>query len=255
MQDIEDQFETTDGSRPHASALGEALARAYPLTAFHLLANGDVFESVGGRPPPGGLARAQQVVNERVEIDALGAPPELVARVRADMARQLAGNLALAERLARAKAIAVDLIPPKQPMTRFGYPRAVSPTTAGLFWDHPSWPKARLALKQEKLPELPALVFHELGHALHYLAFTESERDALYRLLLPTYRSRAAADEVFAVYTEREFLPAFSERDRSGPGIYGHARRRWSEEHVMTRFVRNLYFPWKPLAGPKVAGL
>lgn len=254
MRGIEDHFETVDGSRPHASTLSEALARAWPIAAFHLLSQGDVFESMGGRPPPGAAARAQQVVAERVEVDPLGAAPELVARVRADMARQLTGNMALSERLGQGKPIAVDLIPPRHAMTKYGYPRAVSPNTAGLFWDHPSWPKARIALRQDRLGELPALVFHEFAHALHYLAFTEPERDALYRVLLPTYRSRAAADEVFAIYTEREFLPGFSERDTRGPGIYGHTRRRWSEEHVMTRFVRNLYFPYKPLAGPKVAG-
>jgi hypothetical protein len=27
------------------------------------------------------------------------------------------------------------------------------------------------------------------------------------------------------------------------------ARQRWNEEHLFTRFVRNLYFPYKPLAG------
>jgi hypothetical protein len=29
------------------------------------------------------------------------------------------------------------------------------------------------------------------------------------------------------------------------------ARERWNEEHAFTRFARALYFPWKPLAGPK----
>ena len=67
--------------------------------------------------------------------------------------------------------------------------------------------------------------------------------------MLPTYRSRAWVDEVFAIYSEREFLDAFTEREEHAPGVYGLARKRWDERHVFTSFVRALYFPNKPLAG------
>ena len=106
-----------------------------------------------------------------------------------------------------------------------------------------------MALRQDRLDDLAHLVFHEMAHAVHYLAFTADERDRIYRVLLPTYRSRAAADEVFAIYSEREFLPEFEERERHAPGVYGMARQRWDERHVFTRFVRKLYHPHKPLAG------
>ena len=54
---------------------------------------------------------------------------------------------------------------------------------------------------------------------------------------------------MFAIYTEREFLPGFTEREGHAPGVYGLARQRWDERHVFTRFVRHLYHPHKPLAG------
>lgn len=48
---------------------------------------------------------------------------------------------------------------------------------------------------------------------------------------------------------EREFVTGVSAHDLRAPGVYGMARQRWNEEHLFTRFVRNLYFPYKPLAG------
>jgi hypothetical protein len=69
--------------------------------------------------------------------------------------------------------------------------------------------------------------------------------------MVPTYRSKAWVDEVFAIYSEREFLPSFTEREGHAPGVYGLARQRWDERHVFTRFVRNLYHPHKPLAASR----
>lgn len=251
--ELRDRFETTDGSRPEVTPLEAQVARRFPLSAFNLLQHGDAFESMGTKPPADGPARARQYVADRVQVLPHGAPPAAEAHVRSEIARQLSANPALASRLGEARPIAVDLVPAGKSMARFGYPSSVSRTAAGLFWDHPSWPKARIALLQDKLTQIPALVIHEMAHAIQALAFTGEERKALYAVLLRTYGSRAAADEVFAVYSEREFLPEFSDKDRQAPGVYGHARRRWSEEHVFTRFVRNLYFPHKPLAGPPIA--
>ena len=45
------------------------------------------------------------------------------------------------------------------------------------------------------------------------------------------------------------------DKELRAPGVYGLARRRWDENHLLTRFVRNLYFPYKPLAGPRPPGL
>jgi len=123
---------------------------------------------------------------------------------------------------------------------------------AGVFWNHPKWQRARIALRSEHLHEDPALVFHEMGHAVHYLGFSAAERDDIYAVLRPTFGSRAAMDEVFAIYGERELAGAYRPSDRRAPGVYGFARRQWSEDHLFTRFVRKLYFPRKPSAGPQI---
>jgi hypothetical protein len=125
----------------------------------------------------------------------------------------------------------------------------VSQLAAGLFWDHPDWEQARIALRQDKLDPESHLVFHELAHAIQGIAFTQEETDLVYRTMLRTYRYRAAVDEVFALYSEREFVPQVTAHDLRAPGVYGMARQRWDENHLFTRFVRNLYFPYKPLAG------
>jgi hypothetical protein len=252
--EVRDHFETVDGSRPEALALSEQSGRRFPLHAFALLDQGDAFEAAHAAPPKDGPARARQYAEDRIELRAHRAPAAQVERVRVDVTRQLSGNLALLGRMHSARPISVDLVPPGKALSAYGYPKAASPGAAGLFWDKPEWPAARIALRQEQLERGPQLVFHELAHAIHYLAFTEAERAALYRFLVPTYRTRAAADEVFAIYTEREFLPEFSEADFRAPGVYGRTRARWSEDHLFTRFVRSLYFPHKPLAGPRLFG-
>jgi hypothetical protein len=245
-----EDFETVDGSRPEAVPLSAAAGRRMPVSAFTLLSGGDVFEMVNGRAPPEGPARARAYVQQRISFDPHGAPREQVERVQGDIVRQISGNLQRIGRLDAARPIAVDLIPPGQVMAKYGYPKVVSKNAAGLFWDHPSWERARMALRQERLGDESHLVFHEMAHAIHYLAFTEEERELIYRTMLRTYRSHAAVDEVFAIYSEREFVPQVSAEDLRAPGVYGMARARWDEGHVFTRFVRNLYFPYKPLAGP-----
>lgn len=247
---LTDGYETSDGSRPEAVALSAEAGRRWPLGAFSLLAGGDVFEAVSGKPPADGPAKAKACVDAQLRFELHGAPPAMVERVRGDAIRQLSANLQLSARLLAARPIQVDLIPPGKRLAQYGYPKAVSPTAVGLFWDDPSWPNARMALKQEALEGTPQLVFHELAHALHYLAFTEEERELIYRVLLRRFRSKAAVDEVFAIYSEREFLPGFTERDHRAPGVYGFTRQQWDEDHLFTRFVRHLYFPHKPLAGP-----
>jgi len=242
--------ETLDGSTPESTPLAAEHGRRLPLSAFTVLAGGDVFESVQGRPPKDGVSRARAWFQAKVSFRAHGAPAELLQRVEGDMVRQLSGNLQLIGRMEAARPVEVDLIPPGQPLVKYGYPRSVSPHAAGLFWDHPEWPRARIALRQDKLGPEQHLVFHELAHAIQGLAFTQEENELIYRTLRRTYRVRARMDEVFALYSEREFIPTVTAHDLRAPGVYGLARQRWNEEHVFTRFVRNLYFPYKPLAGP-----
>jgi len=247
-------YETVDGSTPEITPLAEEHGRRLPLSAFTLLAGGDVFESRGGKPPPDGAARARAYLKAKVTIVAHGASSEQLQRVEADIVRQLSGNLQLIGRMEASRPVTIDLIPAGQPMAKYGYPRAVSPLAAGLFWDHPDWERARIALRQDKLGSEPHLVFHEVAHAIQGLAFTQEENDLVYRTLLRTYRNRAMVDEVFALYSEREFVPQVTAHDLRAPGVYGMARQRWNEEHLFTRFVRNLYFPYKPLAGQGTGG-
>lgn len=250
-RELSDRFETVDGSRPEASPIDAEVAKRLPLGSFALLAQGDVFESVGGKPPPDGRKRARAYLDAKVKVVPHGAPAALVEQVLGELERQVAGSPELLARLNAARPISIDLVPPGAPMKKLGYPASVSPRASGLFWNQPDWTEARIAYRQERLGVDPALVVHEMAHAIHFLAFTEDERAQLYRLMLPTYRSKAAVDEVFAIYSEREFLPGFGAREKQAPGVYGVARQRWNEEHVMTRFVRHLYFPYKPLAGPR----
>lgn len=252
---LEDSFETTDGSRPDAASLDEEIGRLYPLHAFRLLETGDAFDPAPSTRPADAGARARAYVEDQILFRNArgtrpGGGPSSQERVRGALIRQLSANPTLVERLSRARPIQVDLIPEGQEMARYGYPRAVSRFASGVFWDHPSWESARIAFRQEKLETEPLLVIHEMAHAIQALAFTETERETLYRVLLRTYRSQVAADEVFAIYSEREFTESFSDDDMRAPGVYGRTRQRWSEEHLLTRFVRNLYFPHKPLAGP-----
>jgi hypothetical protein len=250
-----DAFETSDGSTPHFFGLAEEVQRQAPIAAFALLEGGDAFEaSPGSSPPKTAKTWAEQAV-ARCTFVASPSATSSVARVKTDMTAQLSGNAALSRRLLQGRPLSVELLPPNPNWLRHGFPASVTANTSGLFWDDPRWPSARLALREDRLQAEAHLVFHELAHALAYLAFTAAERELLFRRFLPTYRTRQRVDEAFAVYSEREFVTGFSEEDERAPGIYGHTRRRWSEDHLFTRFVRQLYFPDKPLAGPKPASL
>jgi hypothetical protein len=238
-----------DSNRPEVQPLDASLAKKLPLHAFALLESGDAFDVVAGRPPSDGRTRAAAYYDAKVKVHTHGAPPELVTAVRDECVGQLLGNLQLVARLVAARPIEVDLVPVGKKMSAYGYPKGASARASGLFWDHPSWPAARIALMQAALKTERALVIHEMAHAIQRLAFTEDEQKLIYRLMLPTYRHRSWVDEVFAIYSEREFLPSFTEREGHAPGVYGMARQRWDERHVFTRFVRKLYHPHRPLAG------
>ena len=242
-----------EGDRPDAVALDEQRAKKLPLHAFALLEAGDAFDIAAGAPPKDGRARAEAWFAAKVKVNTHGCPPELVELVKKEAVAQLLANLQLIARLDAARPIEVDLVPPNKRMSAYGYPKGASARASGLFWDHPTWPAARIAFLQTALQNERALVTHELAHAIQRLAFTQKEQDQIYRLMLPTYRHRSWVDEVFAIYSEREFLPQFEERERHAPGVYGMARQRWDERHVFTRFVRKLYHPHKPLAGSTAA--
>lgn len=316
--DLQERFESLDGSRPEEVGFEDALASRFPLSAFWLLADGDVFDptrsepALGARSHPAALqssgvdalaqprsagagitsarraslpyqakrpqrnvpqaaatkktaqdasldahsrrmrqAESQKILAHWARVDGHGAPEAMVASVWSDMVRCLGGNPALLKRLQHAKPVHIDLVPPgADGVLALGYPPVLVSHASGLFWDHPSWDCAKIALRQDALPETPTLVAHECTHAVHYLAMSKAERAAIYRLLAPTFGSRAAMDEVLAIYAERENAERFSIEEKKAPGIYGFARRQWSADHLLTRFVRKLFFPARALAGP-----
>jgi hypothetical protein len=252
--DLRDRFETVDGSTPNAVPLDAAIGRALPLSAFAILETGDAFEDLSGEPPSEGNVRARAYAEHMITIERHGALRQVADDVVFRIVNQISGNVQLVARLEQARPIIVELIPPRERLTRYGFPASASAGISGMFWDDPSWEYARIALRTEFLDRDPVLVVHEMAHAIHYLAFTAEERALLYRLWLPSFGSKSAVDEVFAIYSEREFTPGFSEKELRAPGVYGFTRRRWDERHLMTHFVRSLYVPYKPLAGPGLAG-
>ena len=243
--------ETTDGGRPVARHLDAGVAAQYPLPAFALLEHGDLFDP----PTPktvDGLQAAATAIDKTIVWSNDGDP--LIAQVRADMVRQLAGNPRLAHRMGLAKPIRVDLVGGRADMIAQGYPRNVAPNVTGLFWDHPDWSHARIALRRDGLAKERALVIHEYAHAIHYLGMTRDERDRITGVLRPVFGHPADQDEVFAIYSEREFIDAasFSTLEKAAPGIYGVCRRGWNEDHVFAAFVKKLYRPGaKVRAGDK----
>ena len=246
--DLSDRYETSDGSRPDSTALPVYRTADLPLAAFTVLSGGDVFET--SSRTTAGEREARTYVCEQIAIDSHGAPAPQVRRAANDIARQLGSNPNLIGRMKLARSIAIDLVPPGGALVALGFPRTAIEKAAGFFWDRPEWKSARIALRQEELEHDPTLVFHEMAHAIFYLGFTVHEQKQIYDLLQPTFGSRAAMDEVFAIYSERELAGEFRESEKRAPGVYGFARRQWSEDHAFTRFVRKLYFPQRPAAGP-----
>lgn len=252
MSGLRDRFETIDGSRPDGRVAAD-VAKKFPLGAFAVLRGGDAFEGASSTE----LADpklAHAFVDEKLDVRRNGCDKALVARVRADATRQLSGNAALAGRMRAAKPVVVDVVPAGRALADFGFPPQIYEGAAGLFWDKPEWNEAKIALRAEHLGTDAVLVVHELAHAAFTIALTKDEQDLVYKTLRPTFGDRASMDEVFAIYAEREFVDSFGDDEKRAPGVYGYTRRQWHEDHLFTRFARKLWWPKRPLAGPKLGG-
>lgn len=248
MDQLASRRETTDGSRPDARALGDDVATSFPLAAFSVLAGGgSAFEGTNAKRD---VVRAQAAVSQVFAFERM--KDEHKARIVNDAVVMLRDNPRLADRVTRMKTVRVDVVAEGVPLSSVGFPRSVNEGCAGVFWDQPKWSEARIGLRAEHLARDPVLVVHEFAHALHRLAFTHREQRLIDDVLMPTVGARVYVDELFAIYSEAEHLPsvaAFGVDDKRAPGVYGWARRQWSDKHLFTRFVRKLYFPGRPLAG------
>ena len=253
---LEDTFETVNGRRPEARPLPNAIAKRWPLPAFAVLGGGDLFDGTGASSAPT-AGENQRDLNRylRSHID-IAAEAPTASRLTAILGKQLGDNASLVGRLREGKPIDLVVASGGQGWQELGLPGWMAPHAAGVFWDAPDWPRAKIALRGDALDRRgDVLVAHEMAHAIHYIAFSEQERRIIYRFLQPVFASRAAMDEVFAIYSEREFASGFTDSEKAAPGVYGLTRSQWSEDHVFTRFVRKLYFPTRALAGPKMAPL
>jgi hypothetical protein len=265
--ELRDYFETVDGSRPDAQSFSEAEAKKYPLAAMQVLAGGDVFENTGGHT--NGLAMVQDYIQDKVKIRRNDCDESLELKCIQDMIRLIRHNPFLVQRLASCIPIEVDLVPEGKTLPQYGFPKQTTPSVSGMFWFQHDWDAARIGLRADRLSSTKALVAHEFAHAIHYLAFTKKERELIYTVLRPTFGSRSAMDEVFAIYSEQEFLTggkknnpdsstgaqsAFQDAGKAAPGVYGFTRKQWNENHVFTRFVRKLYYPQEKPAGSGLAG-
>lgn len=269
--ELKDTFETTDGSVPDADFFPQEQVGNAPLSAFRILAEGDAFDGASALAAPT-QAAMDAWLRQKVTVQENGCPSRYHARVRADACTLLGQNPRLLARLQTVRPIVVELVPIGAQLADFGFPAQSTASAAGIFWNQPEWSQARIGLREEWLDKKPALVAHELAHAVHYLCLSKAERDLIYQTLRPTFGSRQAMDEVFAIYAEHEFLSAcrreqertrstpqqgthnrFGDADKAGPGVYGFARRQWDENHLFTRFMRKLFYPNAPLAGPRTA--
>lgn len=245
MDELASRRETTDGSRPDARALGDDVASSFPLAAFSVLAGGgSAFEGTTAKRD---VTRAEGAIKRAFAFEKMSDAHR--TRVLHDAVVMLRDNPRLADRVAKMKTVRVDVVDEGVPLSSVGFPRSVNEGCAGVFWDQPKWSEARIGLRAEHLAKDAVLVVHEFAHALHRLAFTAREQRLIDDVLMPTVGSRTYVDELFAIYSEAEHLPAFGVDDKRAPGIYGWARRQWSDKHLFTRFVRKLYFPGRPLAG------
>lgn len=213
------------------------------LPAFTLVRGGDLFERPKRelrRTDPQLLAVYRE---KRLELVANGA-----ARVEQEAAvegvlRVLSGNPALLLRMSIAKPISLIIVPKGRDFRELGFPPNTNPNAAGIFWNGPKDERALLGLREERIVAKPWLMVHEMAHAVHFLAFTEKEREAIDQMLLPVYRSRRWVEEAVAIYAERAFGAEYGEDDLRAPGLYGKTRRDWNDRQVFARFIEELMRP------------
>jgi hypothetical protein len=213
------------------------------LPAFSLVRGGDLYEPPRGKRPRTDATLLSTYQEQRLRlIKNRAATPECSAAERGVL-RVLEGNPAVCRRMLLARSIDVVIIPKGDDFRRFGFPPNTNPWAAGIFWNAPKEDVALLGLREELILEKPWLMIHEMAHAVHFLGFTQAEREAIDKMLMPTYRSRRWVEEVLAIYAERAFGAQYTDEELASPDLYGKTRREWTDRAVFSLFVAELFRP------------
>lgn len=213
------------------------------LPAFSLVRGGDLFEAPKRARTRTDADLLSNYREQRLKLVANGAAsPERDAAMQGVL-RVLSGNPAVCRRMLLTKPIDLVIIPKEDDFRRFGFPPHTNPRAAGIFWNGPKDERALIGLREELILEKSYLMIHEMAHAVHFLGFTQKERDEIDKMLLPVYGSRRYVEEVLAIYAERAFGAVYTEDELEAPGVYGKTRREWTDRAVFSLFMAELLRP------------
>lgn len=216
------------------------------LSAFSLLRGGDLFEQKQ-KPKPTDPSLVSEYVDQKLCLHAKKiAKPEKEAALEGVL-RVLRGNPAICRRMLKSKPIDLVIVPNDRDFREFGFPAHTNPHAAGIFWTSTKEERSRLALREEEILARPHLMVHEMTHAVHFLAFTQKEREDIDRALLPVYLNRRWVEEAVAIYAEKAFGAKYDEHELHAPGLYGKTRREWHNRHVFALFIDELLRPPKTI--------
>jgi hypothetical protein len=231
------------GGEERSPSLFEAdIPKELALPAFSLLRGGDLFLS-NKKPPATESALVDRYAGEKLKLHA-----KRIAKPEQDGAfegvlRVVRGNPALCRRMLQAKPIDVVIVPKGRDFRELGFPANTNPDAAGIFWTSTKEVRARLGLREEEILARPHLMIHEMTHAVHFLAFSQKEREDIDRALLPVYLNRRWVEEAVAIYAEKTFGAIYNEGELRAPGLYGKTRRDWNDKHVFALFMKELMRP------------
>lgn len=214
------------------------------LPAFTLIKGGDLFQPSKKKPR---LPTEPELLDRYKELRLRLIHNKVSATERetamAGVMRVLAGNPALCRRMLLGKPIDLVLVPKGKDFRSYGFPPHTNPNALGIFWSSPKDERALVGLREEHIASKPYLMVHEMTHAVHFLALTAAEREAIDKHLLPTYRYQRWVEEVVAIHAERAFGAAYTPDDMRAPEPYGRVRREWTDRAVFSLFIDELLRP------------
>jgi hypothetical protein len=230
------------GEERSPSVFEASIPKELALSAFSLLRGGDLFERKQ-KPARTDPSLVSQYAAEKLKLHAKRiAKSEQEAAVEGVL-RVLRGNPALCRRMLKAKPIDLVIVPKGRDFREHGFPPNTNPNAAGIFWTSTKEERSLLGLREEDILARPHLMIHEMTHAVHFLAFTQKEREDIDRALLPVYLNRRWVEEAVAIYAEKTFGASYNENELNAPGLYGKTRREWHDRHMFALFMNELMRP------------